>query len=748
MRNIFTKIICCAAATALSAGVILASACSNVYNAKPLDYTPSADPVVSNGGFAVEKGGYVYFINGKQDNTADNTFGEVVRGAIMRISKDDLSARNYASADTVVPLIAYSGNANAGIFIYGDYVYYSTPSTEKNSDGEVQNSLLEFKRTKLDGTETMKDYYVQLSDNKSEYRYVEKDGVVYLLYVATEELYGTKTTNLHSVNTKTKEDTLLAYNVSAVMFDGSDVTNPRVFYTMNVTEDFINKKTSAYNQLYTVTADATEPADYSEYFKEVFKDEEEGYDPEKDPLYVNCGTLVFDGIGKIQGMMDKITVFNHKDADKVERSAYTYTISDFRNGTLFYTRKPATVDTASLFSVKVDEVVANDWNPVLSNDSASYILRDGSSASSYTYLFDAQGDLSEVLIADSNGFIKTTTDENGVILTEIDNEDTFYITTGKQPTALFTAKHGDTNYIYYSITEGNGYSVNRVGYDGTYNDYNNPFSEKVDEYVSVPVLDLDGASDWYKPELIEGQILFATQTDDMTEYPYIMACDIRARENGAATDAVMSNSQIKELNDLYESINEKIEDIDEEEELYKNLKNALRFAHFTGDADYIDKLIKAYVDIEDYEEEQIWSKVGVGIYKDFVAAAGDWAEFGEKKVKVNGVDVASNMRDYYYAVLGKMTDADKDAYIENLKTTYMQAYPEVKTTWFEGLSTGAKVGFIVGVCAGGLLIIAAATVTGIVITRKRKAKLPTYTKKRIKVDTTDDKNIDVYSDEQ
>ena len=115
---------------------------------------------------------------------------------------------------------------------------------------------------------------------------------------------------------------------------------------------------------------------------------------------------------------------------------------------------------------------------------------------------------------------------------------------------------------------------------------------------------------------------------------------------------------------------------------------------------------------------------------------------------MNGVDVASNMRDYYYAVLGKMTDADKDAYLENLKTTYMQAYPEVKTTWFEGLSTGAKVGFIVGVCAGGLLVIAAATVTGIVITRKRKAKLPTYTKKRIKVDTTDDKNIDVYSDEQ
>ena len=44
-------------------------------------------------------------------------------------------------------------------------------------------------------------------------------------------------------------------------------------------------------------------------------------------------------------------------------------------------------------------------------------------------------------------------------------------------------------------------------------------------------------------------------------------------------------------------------------------------------------------------------------------------------------------------------------------------------------------------------MIAAAVVVSLVIVRKRKEKLPEYTKKRIKVDTTDDKNINVYEDE-
>ncbi|MDE6613267.1 MAG: hypothetical protein K2K28_01785, partial [Clostridia bacterium] len=499
MRKSFTKIICFAAAFAVALGIMLTSACSNKYNVKPLDGDISAGAEeISNGGLAVEKGNYIYFINGRESYTADNTFGNVVKGAIMRISKTDLAARNYSSVQTVVPSIVYAGNSNAGIYIYGDRVYYTTPSTEKTGNGDVQNSYLQFRSTRLDGTDTVKDYYLQLADNSTEYRFVEENGTVYILYVATnEDLYGTSYTNLHSYNTVTGTDTLLAYNVSAVTFDKKDLTNPRVFYTMNVTDYVTNTSFSSYyNQIYTVSASATERNDYK--LGEIVED----YDADKDPLYVNCGKLVFDGIGKVQGMTDSVTPFNGEGADNVDRSALKYTVSSYEDGYLYYTRTTAQNSTAVLFSVKADDLLKNDWKPVANNPSDdSCLIRDGSSASSYIYLYNDSGELTGALIAGSTGLEKLNL-VDGRIPSTYSDENRFYLTTDGQPTLLFTAVHEDKNYIYYSLTGGNGYTVYRICYDGTYEDYNElRETDAVDEYTPVRVLDLDASSSWYKPEM-------------------------------------------------------------------------------------------------------------------------------------------------------------------------------------------------------------------------------------------------------
>lgn len=751
MRKIITKIICFTAAAVAAASGTLLAACNNYYNAEKLDYTPSNVKAVSNGGFAVEKDGYVYFINGKQVNTADNSFGTPVRGAIMRISNADLAARKYSSAQTVVPHIAYSGNYNGGIFVYGDYVYYATPSTEKNSDGIVQNENLAFKSTRLDGTETLKGYYVQNSNSSVEYRYVQAGDTVYLLYVATgEDYYGTgdSYTNLHSVNTKTGENTMLAYNVGSVTFDKSDLTNPRVYYTMSVTDFELDKTYDTYNQVWTVTADATTPADYSEYFEKIYENDEDGYDPEKDPKDVNCGTLVYDGIGKIEGMTGSVTPFNGADADKVERVPYTYTISSYENGTLFYTRSSKTItsegfSTASLYAHK-DGAILNGWNPVTKNDEQQFILRDGANASSYTYLFGDNDKIENIIISDSTGLIKTKLDDNGKIITDVDTVNCYHLTKSGQPTILFTAKHNDRNYIYYSLSGGNGYTVNRICYDGDSDDYGDnklPVGEVAEEFKPVKVLDLDSSSDWYKPEMLQGQLLFAAQTTDMTEYPYILACDLRVK----GTDKVMNNAEIKALNELYESVSEKIGEVDAED--YQNLPNALRYAFYANESEYIKEISNEFVEKLGYSENYLFSEESFAAYADFMEAKGDWAEFAKDPVEVNGVKITSNKRDYYYALLGRMNEEDAENYLNSLKSSYMPAGPEVEQSWFESLSTGAKVGFIIGVCAGGLLVIAAAVVIPLVIIRKRKNKMPEYTKKRIKVDTRDDKNIDVYSDE-
>ncbi|MDE6442602.1 MAG: hypothetical protein K2L12_07635 [Clostridia bacterium] len=748
MRKIITKIICCTAATVAALGMTLATACSGSYKAGKLDGDISSGEVTSYGGFAVKKGNYVYFINGRETNNADNTFGTPVKGAIMRISTSDLSARNYSSVQTVVPHIAYSGSYNSGLYIYGDKIYYATPSTEKNSDGEVQYSNIAFKSSNLDGTETMKDYYVQYSDSTIEYRYVlGSDDVVYLLYVAKSEDYygnGSSYTNIHSVNTKTGVNTLLAYNVDSVMFDSDDVTNPRVYYTMNVTDYKTQTPTASttYNQVWTVSAEATEPKDYSEYFKEIYGDD---YKPDEDPLYVNCGKLVYDGIGKIENMTGSTTDFNGSGAENAERPAYKYTLSRYTHDTLFYTRTSTLISTATLFTVKDSEVDGANWQAVEGAQSRPFLLRDGSSEANHTYIFK-DGELDSVLIANAKGFIKTKV-VDGQITTKVNDSDCYYITKGEQPTVLFTQQHGDKNYVYYSVTGGNGYSVYRVCYDGTAEEYSAnlyPIAGDVNEYTPVKVLDLDCSSDWYKPEMIDGQLLFPTQTENMTSYVYIMACDLRVRENGAATNTVMSNEQIKKLSDKYADIKKDIDAIDSE--TFENLPNALKYAFYTNDSEYIRKLCQAYVDIAGKDYNNYWSEESLKAYDKFMAATGDWEKYADK-ITVNGNEVTANKRDYYYTVLGKMNEEDAKAYADSLKSSYMQEYPEKTATWFESLSTGAKVGFIIGVVAGGLIIIGAGVVVALVIIKKRKEKLPEYTRKRIKVDTTDDKDIDVYADE-
>ena len=205
----------------------------------------------------------------------------------------------------------------------------------------------------------------------------------------------------------------------------------------------------------------------------------------------------------------------------------------------------------------------------------------------------------------------------------------------------------------------------------------------------------------------------------------------------------MTNAQIKELNELYSGVFEDISEIDEK--IYENLQSALKYAFFANEKEYIYELSQAYVDIKEYDFNHYWSEESLKKYDDFMAAEGDWSDYADVK-KVNGVEIAANKRDYYYSVLGKMTDDDVKAYTDNLKNLYLQAYPEKDASWFESLSTGAKAGFIIGVVLGGLIVISAAVVTPILVKRHKKKKMPQY-KKGIKVDTTDDKNIDVYADE-
>lgn len=768
MRKKVKKALVCAAAALIAAGLTVTAACSGNYKSDALTGDISGN-VVSNGGFAVEKGNYIYFINGVESNTAVNSFGDVLKGSLVRISKENLAAGNYASVETVVPLIMYSGNYDGGIYIYGDYVYYSTPSAAKDSSGATLNSRLEFKRSKLDGSETMSGYYFQSENTAVDYRFVEVDGKVYLMYALSESLYGEEdaVSNIHSVNLETGKDTLLAYNVDSYFFDEDNLSNPYVYYTMNVTYNMgtSNAVEAEYNQIYRVCADAAE-GDRTYDFSYI-----EDYDAESDPIYVNLGEFVFDGIGALCDL----TQFNYgydpaKDedtsSDKTNTlSGYTYEIVHYADGTLYYTRTPASNVTEVLLYTDDAEVGASSWNPVSGNPAATdnyggrMLLLNGTSLSDYTFITDSEGKPSGVIYTDNDTLMSADFEggslKNEVRLSNVSDEVTILGISEETAYAGLPAADGaasakaEYTFLYYGVTgEGNSYSVHRIALGGTAEDYEEfPADDSTSNYNDTRILDLDVSSGWYMPEIISGYFFFPSETSDMMDYDYVMAFDLRPEGAAASDDTTMSNAQIEEINDLYDSVMGEddgvIAGIDSED--FENLPNALRYAFYTRDAGYLDELIKMWED-EGEDEEYLYSTESAQMYKDFINAEGEYAEFRQHSKQINGETVYATSRDYYYNLVGKMTEEDAEDYTTSLRSDYMQAEPtEAEEGWFESLSTGAKVGFIIGVCVAGIIVIGAAVLIPLFIIRKKRKALPRYNKARIKVDTTDDKNIDVYA---
>ena len=754
MRKTITKIICAAAAAISVAGLALTAGCGayTTEGVSPDTYTT----VTSNGGFAVQTDEYVYFINGYELNTADNTFGKPVKGSIMRISKTDMQNRNYAAAQTVVPVVAFSGQHEAGLYVYGDRIYYATPSTARNSTGVVQSSNLEFKSSTLDGKETMSDYYFRSTSTALDYRYVEVGETVYLLYAQSESLYGEETavTNIHSVNTATGEDTLLAYDAASYSFDESDPTNPYVYYTMGVTYRLgsANAVEEGYNQLYAVRADATEAKTYD--FSYV-----EDYDAESNPLYVNCGDLVYDGIGMDSYNM-RYNQFNYgyggDEKYAVNRTDTEYTIGRYSDGVLFFSAQ-STLDSAEglymLENSKVDSDgdgrVDESWNAITANDSITdyRLLIDGDDTE---YNFYTANGVTYALFIDEGGLSRCTF-ENG------ERTDVVRLTDGGKPDALIAIREevtatedgeGTVNhvYAYYSLTGGNGYTFWRIAIDGEADNYapNKLPVQDVYTYSEVRILDLDAYDSWYLPEFVDNTILFASKTEGMSEYTYIMACDLTSEDGD-----MMSNAELNAYNEQYEAVSEKIDAYDDETNsdgtaAYEHLSSALTYAFYSGDEEYIDELVQAYIDIAGEDEEYMYSKRSVEIYHEFFSATGDWADYASLSRKVDGQTVYANMQKYYYSLIGKMSESDYDEMIDGLRSSYMQDYPVDDTTWWDSMGLGWQIVFCIAMCVAGLAVIGGVAVLVVWLVRRNKNKKVEGGSARAYVDITDDKNIDVY----
>lgn len=184
------------------------------------------DAVINNGGITVQKGDYLYFMNGytATENlvAGDNDWGDTsIYGAIYRTK---LNADNSVSYDAdgfltcvelVVPKIA--GYKNSSFYVYGNYIYYSSPNNNKDRYGNSLTTLTDYFRVDINGTNNQK-LYTSTTENLT-----ASDWAIYVTG-STHYLVVKDDTKLVSVKASDKIGgaVTMANNVSSVAFYGSD----------------------------------------------------------------------------------------------------------------------------------------------------------------------------------------------------------------------------------------------------------------------------------------------------------------------------------------------------------------------------------------------------------------------------------------------------------------------------------------------------------------------------------------------
>ena len=723
MRDKFKKLIGIAMASALTLGAFAGCGEKN-YEGEKLDGYVSAAEVSSNGGFAVQKGEYVYFINGHEDYTASNEYGEVVKGALLRIKASDLKAGNYANVDVVVPMLFVAQNFDAGIYIYGDDVYFATPTTDKDLDGNTENTWIDFKSAKLDGSSAMKGNYFRLENNAVAYRFVEVNGVVYCMYVDGG--------NLYSYNTSSGDTTTLVKGASNYYFDEADAENPNVYYTMSVTYDIDsdNSSTASYNQIYSVNAAATAKGEdgectvkdekgnvYRTYkFSTSFmeeknaeakeNEEDEPYDLDDYTTYpyVNLGKLVLDGTGSFAAANPK-TQYNDSEAGTPDETApygYSYTVQSFENGGLYFKRKDNLSAKEYLYYLSNEAVAADTWKSVTGNAAVEVIAKDTTNATAdAVYYTKADGTQAYLYTADNKIY-------------RVEGETKITI---EQSASSVTLWKVEGDYLYYYGTGTNGNNLSRINYTGaSAQDYNLAFGNE--EYFSSTVTFVDWNSAWYEPEMIDNVLLYSNaQSFGSSSYNYIWAFNM----NGA--NGVMTAAELNKIVDEWDAADDKISEIADGD---SEVERVLDYVFRTGETTEYDA-IKDEEDLFDDDQKEA--------IKSFVEDT-----------------TASFRQKYYINQVSVMSDADAEAIQEAWAEAVKPATDEETTTEEEdGLETWQIVLIVVS-----SVIVVAGLAGGIVYfvldSKKKKEKAQadkdTVNAYKKRIDTTDDKSIDVYADEE
>ncbi|MBR2968493.1 MAG: hypothetical protein IKC36_01475 [Clostridia bacterium] len=206
----------------------------------------------ANGGFLAETTDYVYFINGNELYTEDNTTGSVEKGALVRMAKADLEKEaDERTVEVVASKLVSTSDYSAGISIFGDKVYFATPSNEKDKVGTVLNNEVQFCYTGLNGGDVKVFATAKgTAGNATAYRFNEVGGKVYVTFV--EATTNDKEETVNTIKVVSADGTTVFTDEYAAYVFEKGATADHVYYTKAVENEVLDQPES-FNEVYSYT---------------------------------------------------------------------------------------------------------------------------------------------------------------------------------------------------------------------------------------------------------------------------------------------------------------------------------------------------------------------------------------------------------------------------------------------------------------------------------------------------------------
>jgi len=198
-----------------------------------------------NGGMAVTRGDYVYFVNGytsyetftKKNLDKNFTIGGLYRAKLNENNEFDYD-ENGSLKDAEKISSHLVGFESTNLYVFGNYIYYTTPITEVSKKGSLKTDKIEFRRVKISGGKSQKIYQSKVDASNVDFEYYFADDSIYLLVNENGTLKRISCYGEFKVNTIDKNVTSLAMKRDTDnVFESDSYKN--IYYTKKEDEKIV-----------------------------------------------------------------------------------------------------------------------------------------------------------------------------------------------------------------------------------------------------------------------------------------------------------------------------------------------------------------------------------------------------------------------------------------------------------------------------------------------------------------------------